>query len=92
MFSCAGARSLLFRQSGIRRRVIRLILCLSGCTYWHHFTGRVLLSPVSISPEVKHFNMFGIGVPVDILVVTPEDIQELKDKVGSIIGPVLQGC
>ena len=32
-----------------------------------------------------HLKMFGIGIPIDILVVTPQDIQEQKDKVGSII-------
>lgn len=37
-----------------------------------------------------HLNFFGIGVPVDIIVVTPEDIQAFRDKVGTIIGPALQ--
>lgn len=37
-----------------------------------------------------HLKMFGIGVPIDILVATPQDIQEQKDKVGSIIGVALR--
>lgn len=34
--------------------------------------------------------MFGIPVPVDILVVTPEDIQAHREKAGTIIGPALR--
>ncbi|HYB72758.1 MAG TPA: nucleotidyltransferase domain-containing protein [Candidatus Sulfotelmatobacter sp.] len=34
--------------------------------------------------------LFGIAVPVDIVVVTPEDIQAFRDKVGTIIGPALR--
>lgn len=30
--------------------------------------------------------MFGVGVPMDIVVVTPEDIEAFQDKVGTIIG------
>jgi predicted nucleotidyltransferase len=37
-----------------------------------------------------HLNFFGLGVPVDIIVVTPEDIKDFGDKVGTIIGPALQ--
>lgn len=37
-----------------------------------------------------HRNLFGIGIPVDIIVVTPEDIQAFQDKVGTIIGPALK--
>ncbi|MEW5817618.1 MAG: nucleotidyltransferase domain-containing protein [Spirochaetota bacterium] len=37
-----------------------------------------------------HLNLFGIGVPIDIVVVTPEDIKDYGDKVGSIIGPALK--
>ncbi|MBI3014723.1 MAG: nucleotidyltransferase domain-containing protein [Candidatus Tectomicrobia bacterium] len=37
-----------------------------------------------------HRTLFGIGVPVDIIVVTPEDIQTFRDKVGTIIGPALR--
>lgn len=35
-------------------------------------------------------NLFGITVPVDVIVVTPEDIEAFRDKVGTIIGPALQ--
>ena len=34
--------------------------------------------------------LFGIPVPVDIVVVTPEDIQAFRDKIGGIIGPALR--
>jgi predicted nucleotidyltransferase len=37
-----------------------------------------------------HLNFFGLGVPVDILVVTPEDIKAFGEKVGTIIRPALQ--
>ena len=37
--------------------------------------------------QAIHRNLFGVGVPVDIIVVTPEDIQAFQDKVGTIIGP-----
>ncbi|UCD86201.1 MAG: nucleotidyltransferase domain-containing protein [Deltaproteobacteria bacterium] len=37
-----------------------------------------------------HMNFFGLGVPVDIIVVTPEDIKAFGDKVGAITGPALQ--
>ena len=34
--------------------------------------------------------MFGIPVPVDIIVVTPEDIRAHREKAGTIIGPALR--
>jgi predicted nucleotidyltransferase len=34
--------------------------------------------------------LFGIAVSVDIIVVSPEDIEAFKDKVGTIIGPALK--
>ena len=34
--------------------------------------------------------LVGVGVPVDIVVVTPEDIELHKDGVGTIIGPALR--
>ncbi|MEW6664409.1 MAG: nucleotidyltransferase domain-containing protein [Thermodesulfobacteriota bacterium] len=37
-----------------------------------------------------HLRMFGVGVPMDIVVVTPEDIEACKDKVGTIIGSALR--
>ncbi len=36
-----------------------------------------------------HLRLFGIPVPVDVIVVTPEDIEALRDKPGMIIGPAL---
>lgn len=40
--------------------------------------------------QAIHGNLFGIGVPIDIIVVTSEDIQAFQDKVGTIIGPALK--
>ncbi|MGD9728525.1 MAG: nucleotidyltransferase domain-containing protein [Nitrospiraceae bacterium] len=40
--------------------------------------------------QAIHRNLFGIGVPVDVIVVTPEDIEAFKDKVGTIIGPAMK--
>ena len=37
-----------------------------------------------------HLHMFGIGVPIDVIVVTPEDVRSLSEKVGTIIGPALR--
>ncbi|MGH7467562.1 MAG: nucleotidyltransferase domain-containing protein [Longimicrobiales bacterium] len=34
--------------------------------------------------------MFGVPVPVDIMVVTPEDLERYAHAVGTIIGPALQ--
>ena len=34
--------------------------------------------------------LLGVEVPVDVLVVTPEDVEEFRDKVGTIIGPALR--
>jgi len=35
-------------------------------------------------------SLFGVGCPVDVVVVTPEDIERYKDAVGLIIGPALR--
>ncbi len=35
--------------------------------------------------------LFGIPVPVDVIVATPEDIEDLRDKPGTVIGPALRG-
>jgi predicted nucleotidyltransferase len=35
-------------------------------------------------------HLVGLEVPVDVLVVTPDDIEAFKDKVGTIIGPALR--
>jgi uncharacterized protein len=34
--------------------------------------------------------LVGLEVPVDVLVVTPEDVAAFRDKVGTIIGPALR--
>lgn len=40
--------------------------------------------------EDIYMNLSGIGVPVDIVVVTPEDIERFRHKVGTIIRPALR--
>lgn len=40
--------------------------------------------------EDIHLRFFGLPVSVDVLVVTPEDIELYRDKVGTIIGPALR--
>lgn len=34
--------------------------------------------------------LFGVGYPVDVIVVTPEDIARHRDTIGLIIGPALE--
>lgn len=36
----------------------------------------------------KH--LLGVEVPVDVLVVTPEDVEAFKNRVGTMIGPALR--
>ena len=36
-----------------------------------------------------YVSLIGIPVPVDVIVVTPEDVQELKDAIGTIIPAAL---
>ena len=37
-----------------------------------------------------YMNLSGVGVGVDLIVVTPEDLEAQRDSVGSIIGPALE--
>jgi predicted nucleotidyltransferase len=37
-----------------------------------------------------YMRLAGIGVGVDIVVATPEEVRYLKDRVGSVIGPALR--
>lgn len=37
-----------------------------------------------------YLKLFGIPVPVDVIVVTPEDVEAFRDKVGTIIGPAIE--
>lgn len=37
-----------------------------------------------------HRELFGLGVPVDVVVLTPEDVDVLRNAVGSFVGPALQ--
>lgn len=39
--------------------------------------------------EEIHMNLFGVGAPVDVVVLTPDDVERLKDGVGSVVGPAL---
>jgi predicted nucleotidyltransferase len=36
-----------------------------------------------------YMNLSGVGVGVDLIVLTPEDLEAQKDSVGSIVGPAL---
>ena len=40
--------------------------------------------------EKIHMSLFGVGAAVDVFVATPDDIQRLGNKVGSILGPALR--
>ncbi len=37
-----------------------------------------------------YMNLFGVGRPVDLVVVTPQDVERYRDSVGVIIGPALR--
>lgn len=37
-----------------------------------------------------YMNFFGLRIGVDVIVVTPEDVEYLRGSVGSIIGPALR--
>lgn len=37
-----------------------------------------------------HMSFWGLTVPVDVIVVTPEEIERYGRKVGTIIGPALK--
>ena len=39
--------------------------------------------------QAIYANLLGVRVPVDVVVVTPDDITRLNGKVGSIIGPAV---
>jgi predicted nucleotidyltransferase len=36
-----------------------------------------------------YMNLSGVGVEVDVIVLTPEDVEAQRDSVGSIVGPAL---
>ena len=40
--------------------------------------------------EEIYMQMPGVGQPVDIVVVTPEDLERYRDSIGMIIGPALR--
>jgi predicted nucleotidyltransferase len=37
-----------------------------------------------------HMRFAGLGVPVDVIVVSPEDVQALRDDNSTVIGPALR--
>jgi predicted nucleotidyltransferase len=37
-----------------------------------------------------YMNLSGVGVGVDLIVLTPEDIEQQRNSVGSIVGPALE--
>lgn len=54
-----------------------LLVVKSGVTHRRRLAQQIYLS------------LFGITVPVDIIVVTPEDVEAFQDQVGTIIAPAL---
>lgn len=40
--------------------------------------------------QVIYMNLFGVEHAVDVVVVTPEDIEKYRDTIGFIIGPALR--
>jgi predicted nucleotidyltransferase len=37
-----------------------------------------------------YMNLSGVGVGVDLIVLTPEDVEQQRNSVGSIVGPALE--
>jgi predicted nucleotidyltransferase len=37
-----------------------------------------------------HLNFFGLGVAIDVIVATPEDVERFGHKIGSILRPALR--
>lgn len=37
-----------------------------------------------------YMTLSGVGVGVDLIVLTPEDLEEQRENVGSIVGPILE--
>ena len=44
---------------------------------------------IGLASQKIYGSLFGLGVPVDIIVVTPEDIELYKNDPGSIIAPAV---
>ncbi len=40
--------------------------------------------------EEIYMNLFGVGQAVDVIVVTPEDIERYRDSIASVIRPALR--
>jgi len=40
--------------------------------------------------QMIYRNLFGVGAPVDVVVVAPEDLETYRDSVGTIIAPALR--
>jgi predicted nucleotidyltransferase len=40
--------------------------------------------------EDIHLRFFGLAVSVDVIVVTPEDVEHHRDRIGSVIGPAVR--
>jgi predicted nucleotidyltransferase len=40
--------------------------------------------------QAIYMNLSGVGVGVDVIVLTPEDIEAQRGSVGSIVGPALE--
>lgn len=55
-----------------------LLVVKSGVSHRRHLAQRI------------YRRLIGLEVPVDVLVVTPEDIEAYRNEVGTIIGPALR--
>jgi predicted nucleotidyltransferase len=55
-----------------------LLVVKSGVAHRRHLAQRI------------YRRLIGLEVPVDVLVVTPEDIEAYRNEVGTIIGPALR--
>ena len=40
--------------------------------------------------QAIYMGLNGVGAAVDVIVVTPEDVEQLRESVGSIVGPALR--
>lgn len=68
--------------SGARGRLgpdsdLDLLVIKSGVAHRRHLAQQI------------HLNFFGLGVPVDVIVLTPEDVEAYRNEVGTIIAPAL---
>ncbi len=57
---------------------VDMLVVKSNVTHRGHLTGDI------------YMNLIGVGQAVDVIVVTPEDIERYKDAIGLVIKPALR--